>query len=158
MNGPVPILADGLEDLLELLPWLAIAAIGLLIKIATTAAKRKQAKQQKQRWEEIRHQRAGATDQQQAQRPPQAPSAEPQPPVVLQPSRTAEKPLPSALANDGPRPSPAAPLLAAPAKAPAVAGDPLGLAHPDLARKAIVYHEVFSGCKALRRDSERWDL
>ena len=43
MNPFACILANGFEDLLEVLPWLVILGIGFLIKIVTSAAKKKPA-------------------------------------------------------------------------------------------------------------------
>ena len=163
MNPFACILANGFEDLLEVLPWLVILGIGFLIKIVTSAAKKKPAEQQKQRLEELREERAESFAGQQAQGPTQrlaAPPAPPpaslEPPAVLQPVRTEAQRNPLVAKKLEAMPTGLAGRR--PVEVPAVVSVGLGLTDVDRARKAILYHEVFSSCKALRRDSEMWDL
>ena len=208
MTHPWHILAEGngLDGLLEFLPWLAILVIGFIIKMVTSAARQKQAREQKKRWEEIDRERAESVRQAQRQAPqPQAESA-PQPqqappspaeqiaqalrramgipdqparapevqPAVLQPARApaagqarrgrqpsggrarpgAERPATqlsepgvARIVEEAPRPAPTRP-----------GGISLGLTDADRARRAIIYHEVFSAPKALRTGEEMWDL
>ncbi len=202
MTHPWHILAEGngLDGLLEFLPWLAILAIGFIIKMVTSAARQKQAREQKKRWEEIDRERAEGMRQPQAESAPQPPQqAPPSPaeqiartlrqamgipdqsaqapglqPAVLQPAKApaaaqvrrgrqpsrgraepgAERratrlsePGLARTAEEAPQPAPTRPV-----------GISLHLTDADRARRAIIYHEVFSAPKALRKGEEMWDV
>lgn len=209
MTHPWHMLAEGsdLDKLIQFLPWLAILVIGFIIKMVTSAARQKQAQEQKKRWDEIDGERAEAQRQQpqrqasqpqtgsspQPQRTPhpspaeqviqtlrqamgipdQPPGASGPQPAVLQPAgapaaaqvqrrrrpsrgRTQgepelqvarlSEPGPARIAEEAPGPGPTPP-----------AGIGLDLTDAERARQAIIYHEVFSAPKALRKGTEMWD-
>jgi len=178
MDHPLDILAEGFEDWIQIVVILAFLVLGLLFRLTKKAAEDKQARQQKERWDEIsREQEAGQRPQ-----PPQAPAGaartprqarQPQP-AVLKPVTASAAP-PRRATGDRTRGSVEAAaaqtrrsLAPAPARAKAeedpyaLAAGPeaidLRLASGEQARRAILLHEILSAPKALRQGSEMWDV
>jgi hypothetical protein len=135
MTDPWHILANGDEPawafLLRLLPWIAVIAVGLLIRIIVGAARRRQAQEQKERWDEIRRQRAGAQPRQagRAVRPPARPAQEEQPSAAEVFGRAIQRAMgvPEQLAPRPPVLQPVTPLPAAELRMEAPGPSSLGL-------------------------------
>ncbi len=171
MTGPWYILANGdgykFSDLWDILPWIAILLIGLLVRIVTQAAKRKQAREQKERWDEIRRERAESPQLADAQRrqaartsqdrpaPPGGASPPPEPTPAEQLGLALQRALgigePAARPPSPPRPQPQPqPTVLQPAKSPPETGV---AAEPQLTRPSAA--ELPSAASARRATTPR---
>jgi len=157
--------AEG-DDLGGLLQLLALVAMVIVIAVAKWLGNKLEQKQSEQQAvEQARRQlearqapRAPQPAPQPAFQTPQAPPAPP-PLIVLEPARQhglveAEVALPSVVHHDAYRRS-------AHGSMPSAARGPLAamvdLSSPDALRQAVIYHELLSPPKALRRDPDPWD-
>lgn len=166
---------EGVEDLLQLILLVGaagvIAVVRWLGKLASQKQDEQQAVEQAQRLQEnLETDRAPQAVQAPVQqRPPQQapqrrrrkPPAQPAEPVVLAPIEhrlvNAQADMPSAVHHD---------FYAYPGRPGALSHDDawaaqpvaVDLSNPDLLRQAVIYHELLSPPKALRDESEPWEV
>ena len=165
--------AEG-DDLGGLLKLLAIVAVGIVIAAAKWLGNKLEKKQAEQQAAEQARRQLEAKEAPQTSSPPQQPpyemphasqsrrkpQAAPAPPIMLEPARQhglvdAGGALPSAVRHDAYL-RPVRERMGAAARPPSAVR--VDLSDPDALRQAVIYHELLSPPKALRRDPEQWDI